>query len=80
MFAVRCKPNQLRVAKGVVHRIETGSALLCKQRPIPVAQAVEEIAKIVNEMLRTAFAGRPIPRGLAVYYQSRKETAASASL
>ena len=50
VFAVN--PKQPQMAKGVVHRINTGSALPNKQRPIPVAPAVEtEIAQVVNEML-----------------------------
>ena len=51
MFAQN--PKSPRLANGVTHRIDTRSALPSKQRPIPVAPAVEdEISKIVDEMLQ----------------------------
>ena len=46
-------PKRPQCAKAVTHRIDTGSAPPNKQRPIPVAPAVEaEIAEIVEEMLQ----------------------------
>ena len=46
-------PKHPRLARGVTHCIDTGSGPPCKQRPIPVAPAVEEeISKTVNKMLR----------------------------
>ena len=51
MFAQN--PKRPQSAKAVTHRIDTGSAPPNKQRPIPVAPAVEaEIAEIVEEMLQ----------------------------